>query len=67
MLLEAVCGLRAGARSRLSPLGTCAAELAVVVRVADSPNPSAVSPPSAAPDPNAAGARRARHSARYPA
>ncbi len=48
MLLEEVCGLPAGASSRLSPLGTCAAAPAVVVCVAASPTmPSAASDPSA--------------------
>lgn len=48
MLREvAVCGLPAKARSRLSRLGSCAAAPAAVVRVADFPNPSAASPPSA--------------------
>ena len=47
MLLEAVCGLPAEARSMLSPLGTCAAAPPAVVRVAASPNPSGASPPSA--------------------
>ncbi|MGO8892884.1 MAG: hypothetical protein ACLQB1_24815, partial [Streptosporangiaceae bacterium] len=54
MPLEGVGGLPAGASSRLSPLGTCAAELlakelAAVVCVAASPRmPSAASDPSAA-------------------
>ena len=48
MLFEVpVCGLPAGARSRLSSLGTCAAAPAAVVCVDASPNPSAASPPSA--------------------
>jgi hypothetical protein len=46
MFLEvAVCGSPAGARSRLSPPGTCAAAPAVVVCVA-SANPSAASSPA---------------------
>ena len=49
MLFEVtVCGLPAGARSSLSPLGTCAAAPAAVVCVAAWPNPSAMPDPSAA-------------------
>jgi hypothetical protein len=47
MLFEvAVCGSPAGARSRLSPPGTCAAAPAVVVCVASSANPGAASLPA---------------------